>query len=110
MAKESILIVEDEDDILELIRYNLDREGYSVTGVSTGEDALRKVRAAPPGLILLDLMLPGMDGLDVCKTVKGNPATRHIPVIIVTAKTEESDIITGLELGAGPNDSGDSPA
>lgn len=100
MAKENILIVEDEEDILELVAYNLTKEGFRVKGVLTGEDALKKATKESPDLILLDLMLPGLDGLDVCRTLKSDPETKHIPVIMLTAKGEESDIITGLELGA----------
>jgi len=100
MGKEHILIVEDEEDILELIRYNLVKEGFSVTGLTSGETVLDTVKAKPPDLILLDLMLPGIDGFEVCRGVKRNPDTRHIPIVIVTAKGEEIDIVTGLELGA----------
>jgi len=100
MAKEKILVVDDEEDILELVRYNLSREGYQVTGSLTGEDALRKVRSATFDLIVLDLMLPGMDGLAFTKTVKNDSRLRGIPIIMLTAKGEEADIVTGLELGA----------
>jgi two-component system phosphate regulon response regulator PhoB len=98
--KETILIVEDEEEILELVAYNLAREGYSVRTVTTGEDALKEVRRQPPDLMLLDLMLPGVDGLEVCRKVKADSATRDLPVIMLTAKSEEADIVTGLELGA----------
>jgi two-component system phosphate regulon response regulator PhoB len=100
MAKKTILVVEDEGDILELIRYNLTREGFSVTAVADGEEAVKAVSRKPPDLILLDLMLPGIDGKEVCRLLKGDPKTTSIPIIMVTAKGEESDIITGLELGA----------
>ena len=100
MEKEKILVVDDEEDILELVRYNLSREGYKVTGSLTGEDALRKVRSDTFDLIVLDLMLPGMDGLAFTKTVKNDSRLRRIPIIMLTAKGEESDIVTGLELGA----------
>jgi two-component system alkaline phosphatase synthesis response regulator PhoP len=100
MAKEHILIVEDEEDILELVRYNLAREGYRVTGVVTGEEGLRTARAMIPDLILLDLMLPGVDGLEVCRVLKYDARTQHIPVVMLTAKGEEADVVTGLELGA----------
>jgi two-component system phosphate regulon response regulator PhoB len=100
MAKEHILIVEDEDDIRELIRYNLSREGYTVTEAASGEDGLRRVGESRPDLIVLDLMLPGIDGFGVCRTLKGDKATAEIPIVIVTAKGEEPDIVTGLELGA----------
>jgi len=100
MATERILVVDDEEDLLELIRYNLGKEGYQVHCVSTGETAIREARSQPPDLILLDLLLPAVDGLSVCKILKSDPATNHIPVVMVTAKTEEADIVTGLELGA----------
>ncbi|MEW6358203.1 MAG: response regulator [Planctomycetota bacterium] len=100
MAKERILVVEDEEDILELVRYNLAKEGYRVIGAVSGEEALAKVKAEPPDLVVLDLMLPGVDGLEVCKALKSDPKTAGIPVVMLTAKGEESDIVTGLELGA----------
>ena len=100
MAKEKILVVDDEEDILELVRFNLSREGYRVTGTLTGEDALRKARSDTFDLIVLDLMLPGMDGLSFTKIVKNDSRLRNIPIIMLTAKGEESDIVTGLELGA----------
>ena len=100
MAKEHILVVDDEEDILELLTYNLTREGYHVTGALTGEDALKKIRSAVFDLIVLDLMLPGIDGLEVTKRLKNDPKTRDIPILMLTAKGEEADIVTGLELGA----------
>lgn len=100
MAKENILVVDDEEDILELVQYNLAKEGYQVTGATTGEQGLEAARAKHPDLVLLDLMLPGMDGLDVCKVLKNDGATQDIPVIILSAKGEEADIVTGLEIGA----------
>jgi len=100
MGKKRVLVVEDEEDILELLRYNLSKEGYRVAGVRTGEEGLKAVRSDPPDLVLLDLMLPGMDGLEVCKTLKSDPGTQHVPIVMVTAKGEEADIVTGLELGA----------
>ena len=100
MVKERILVVDDEEDILELVRYNLAREGYHVAGALSGEDALRKARSQAFDLIVLDLMLPGIDGLEVTKILKANEKTRHIPIVMLTAKGEETDIVTGLELGA----------
>ena len=100
MAKEKILVVDDEEDILELIRYNLINEGYRVDCAASGEEALIKAAEQSPDLILLDLMLPGLDGLDVCRELKANSATRQIPVIMITAKGEDADIVSGLELGA----------
>jgi len=100
MAKEKILVIDDEEDILELLRYNLSIEGYQVLCAATGEDAFRQVASGPPDLIILDLMLPGMDGLEVARTIRGNPSTKEIPIIMLTAKGEEADIVAGLELGA----------
>jgi two-component system phosphate regulon response regulator PhoB len=100
MARETILVIEDEREIQELLRYNLAREGYRVTCVGSGEEAIRGIRSAPPDLVLLDIMLPGMDGLEVCRALKKDSSTRHIPVIMLTAKGEETDVVTGLELGA----------
>ena len=100
MAKEKILVVDDEEDILELVRYNLAREGYTVAGTLSGEEALRKARAEGYDLIILDLMLPGIDGLEVAKKLKANEKTRDVPIVMLTAKGEEADIVTGLELGA----------
>ena len=100
MAHESILAVEDDEDILELLKYNLAKEGYRVTAVTSGEEALRLARSTMPDLILLDLMLPGVDGLEVCRSLKMDAKTRLAPIIMLTAKGEEADIVTGLELGA----------
>ncbi len=98
--KASILAVDDEEDIQELIKYNLDKEGYGVIPASSGEEAVKLARKESPDLIILDLMLPGMDGLEVCKLLKNDPATKEIPLLMLTAKGEESDIVIGLELGA----------
>ncbi len=100
MMKQSVLVVEDEEDIRELVSYNLLKEGYQVAGVASGEDALAAVESKPPDLVLLDLMLPGLDGLSVCRKLKGNPLTETIPVVMLTAKGEEVDIVTGLNMGA----------
>ncbi|OHB67632.1 MAG: DNA-binding response regulator [Planctomycetes bacterium RBG_13_63_9] len=100
MSRKNILVVEDEEEIQELVRYNLAKEGYLVTCTGSGEDALKKVRRHPTDLLLLDLMLPGLDGLEVCKILRSDPAARDLPIIILTAKGEEVDIVTGLELGA----------
>lgn len=96
----SVLVVEDESDIRELITYNLRHEGFEVTGVKTGEEALEVVEAQLPDLILLDLMLPGLDGLRVCHSLKVNPRTKNIPIVMITAKSEESDVVRGLNMGA----------
>jgi len=100
MAREKILVVEDEEDILELIKYNLGKEGYQVSTATSGEDALETARRVIPDIILLDIMLPGMDGLETCRMLKREPITEKIPIVMLTAKGEESDIVTGLELGA----------
>ena len=100
MAKEKILVVEDESDIRELIRYNLAREGFEVAVAETGEEALETLHKGGFDLVLLDLMLPDMDGLEVCRILKGDEKSSKIPVVIVTAKGEEADIVVGLELGA----------
>jgi len=100
MANENILVVDDEEDVLELVRYNLDKSGYQVETATSGEEALAKARRKLPNLLILDLMLPGMDGLEVCKKLKNDTKTEGLPIIVLTAKGEETDIVTGLELGA----------
>lgn len=100
MAHEKVLVIEDEKDILELLSYNLEKEGYITYSCLNGEDALQEVFTIHPDIILLDLMLPGVDGLEVCKQLKHDNRSKDIPIIMVTAKGEDSDIITGLEVGA----------
>lgn len=100
MSSKNVLVVDDEQDIRELLQYNLEKEGYQVHTVATGEGALMHLKDKQPDLILLDLMLPGLDGLEVCKQVKGGSSTRRIPVLMLTAKGEEEDVIAGLEMGA----------
>ncbi len=100
MIRKTVVVVEDEEDILELIKYNLAKEGWQVTGASSGEEGLRNIKASPPDLVLLDLMLPGLDGLEVCRTLRRDPRTQTLPIIMLTAKGEEADVVTGLELGA----------
>jgi two-component system alkaline phosphatase synthesis response regulator PhoP len=100
MSNESILVMEDEEDILELLKYNLGKEGYRVTAVASGEEGLQAVQTSLPHLILLDLMLPGVDGLEVCRRLKQDARTRPVPIVMLTAKGEEADIVAGLELGA----------
>ena len=100
MPKERILVVDDEEDILDLIQFNLLREGYHVTLAASGEKAIELARKEIPDLIVLDLMLPGIDGLEVAKVLKNRAETRTIPIVMLTAKGEEADIVTGLELGA----------
>ncbi len=100
MAKERILVVDDEEDILELVRFNLAREGYVLICATSGEKTLEIARKEHPDLLVLDLMLPGIDGLEVAKILKNDVKTKDIPIIMLTAKGEEADIVTGLELGA----------
>jgi DNA-binding response OmpR family regulator len=100
MAKPRVLLIEDEADIRELIRYNLEQEGFKVREAATGEEGLVKARKKPPNMILLDLMLPGIQGLEVCRRLRKMSETRKTPLIMVTAKGEESDIVAGLEMGA----------
>jgi two-component system, OmpR family, alkaline phosphatase synthesis response regulator PhoP len=100
MSKSTILLVEDEEDIIELVEYNLKKEGYVVHSAATGEEGLRKARSLRPHLLILDLMLPGIDGFDICKLLKTDDVTRDIIVLILSAKGEEEDIVKGLEIGA----------
>ncbi len=100
MMKKSVLIVEDEEDIRELVSYHLLKEGYQVASVASGEEALAVAGEQPPDLILLDLMLPGVDGLAVCQKLRADPRTEHVAVMMLTAKSEEADMIRGLNLGA----------
>ena len=100
MPKKLILAIDDEKDILKLVQYNLEREGYQVLCEKTGEQGLETARSKQPDLIILDLMLPGMDGLEVCKILRSNRDTKHIPVLMLTAKGSEIDQVLGLELGA----------
>jgi two-component system phosphate regulon response regulator PhoB len=95
-----ILAVDDEEDILELLDYNLSKEGFRVLRVTSGEKALELARTERPDLIVLDLMLPGLDGLAVCKHLKSERETADIPIVMLTAKGEEADIVLGLEMGA----------
>jgi two-component system alkaline phosphatase synthesis response regulator PhoP len=100
MAHETILIVEDEKDIAELVAYNLKREGFRTRIAESGEKGLALAAANPPSLILLDLMLPGVDGREVCRRLKAGEATRSIPLVMLTARGEDTDVVAGLELGA----------
>lgn len=100
MKIEKIIVIEDESDILEVIAYNLRREGYEVLVSQDGEEGLEQIERSAPDLVVLDLMLPTIDGLEICRKLKTDPVTRSIPVVIVTAKGEESDIVLGLGVGA----------
>ncbi len=101
MENMTILIVDDEEDIIELVQLNLARHGYQTLACTTGEKALKIAESKQPDLIILDLMLPGMDGMEVCRRLKANPQTQKIPILMLTARGEEADIVAGLELGAG---------
>lgn len=100
MVDEAVLIIEDDPDIAELVEYNLGREGFRVLHAPSGEAGLGLALSRRPSLVLLDLMLPGMSGFDVCRQLKRREETRGIPVVMLTAKGEEADVVTGLELGA----------
>ncbi len=100
MSYGKVLVVEDNPDILELVAYNLESQGFEVVRTATGENALAQIKAKKIDLVVLDLMLPGINGLDVCRKIKQSEATRHIPVILLTAKSEDVDVISGLEIGA----------
>lgn len=99
-ATRHVLIVEDEPDQQELLRFNLSREGFQVSCAENGRQALEMIRHALPDLVLLDLMLPGMDGLEVCRQIRRDAAMAHVPIVMLTAKAEDSDVVAGLELGA----------
>jgi two-component system phosphate regulon response regulator PhoB len=100
LAKEKILAVDDDPDILKLLQYNLEKEGFSVITAANGQDALRLVRSQPPQAIILDLMLPEVDGLEVCRQIRRDEALSRIPILMLTAKGEEVDRVVGFELGA----------
>lgn len=100
MSKKKIVIIEDEPDILEVLSYNLKREGFDVFTATNGTLGLSLAEKVSPDLLLLDLMLPGLDGIEICSSIKNNPATQNTLIIMVTAKGEESDIVLGLGVGA----------
>jgi DNA-binding response OmpR family regulator len=100
VSAEEILVIEDDGDISELVQYNLERHGYKVHAASDGEMGFQAALRLQPALILLDIMLPGVDGLTLCRRLRENNDTRHVPIIMLTAKGEESDVVVGLELGA----------
>src|SRR5271168_4430886 len=100
MAKKKILVVEDDRDISELITYNLEREGYEIACLFDGSQAVDFTRKRKPDLIILDLMLPEVDGIEICRTLKSDAATKHIPIVMLTAKSEEADVVIGLQMGA----------
>jgi DNA-binding response OmpR family regulator len=100
VANEKIVVIEDEPDILDVLQYQLARERFNVKGVRDGEQGLQVVRAEEPDVVVLDIMLPGMDGIEVCRRLKSDPATQSIPVVMITARGEDSDIVVGLGVGA----------
>ncbi|MBI5360252.1 MAG: response regulator transcription factor [Planctomycetes bacterium] len=96
----TILVIDDEKDLIKLVDHNLSRDGYLVLGASDGIQGLATAKKQKPDIVLLDIMLPGIDGLDVCKKLKSDADTAHIPVIMLTARAQETDKVLGLELGA----------
>ncbi len=100
MTKKTVLVVEDDADIQEVVSYNLAREGFNVQRALTGEEGLRMAKSRKPDLIVLDLMLPGMDGMEVCRRIRKDPEIRKMPIVMLTAKAEDVDVVTGLEIGA----------
>jgi len=97
---ERVLIVDDDPDIVRLVRYNLSHSGYEVQSAGTGREALELVQKQPPDLVVLDVMLPDVDGLEVCRTLRQQPSSRRIPILMLTARGEEIDRVVGFELGA----------
>ena len=100
MAKNTIMVVDDEPDIRQLVKFNLEKEGFDVVSVADGESALEEVRNHYPDLIILDVMLPGIDGIEVCFKLKSDPAFKAIPIVMLSAKSDESDQLVGLKIGA----------
>ena len=100
MAKKTLLVIDDERDLVELVRYNLEKEGYRVLGAADGESGVSMALREKPDLVVVDLMLPGIDGLEVCRELRRRPQTARVPILVLTAKTAESDRVVGLELGA----------
>ena len=100
MARGNVLIIDDEKDLIELVRYNLEKEGYRVTSACDGESGLATAFQVMPDIVLIDLMLPGIDGLEVCQRLRSESKTAQIPILMLTAKSGETDRIVGLELGA----------
>ena len=100
MKKQKIIVVEDEPDLVDVVTYNLKREGYLVLAAQRGDEGINLIRSERPELVLLDLMLPGMDGLSICRQMKSDGSLSEIPIIIASAKGEESDVVIGLEMGA----------
>jgi DNA-binding response OmpR family regulator len=100
MAQATVLVIDDEKDVLELLRYNFEKNGFDVIAARDGESGLKAAAASPPDAIVLDIMMPGLDGLGVCRRLREEPRTARIPIILLTAKAGEADRVVGLELGA----------
>ncbi len=100
MAKKKILVIEDELDIIKIIEFNLTQEGYNIISINSGKEAISTVQKEEPDLIILDIMIPDLDGFEICKLLKANDNLKHIPIIMLSAKSQEHSIVTGLELGA----------
>jgi len=100
MAGKKILLIEDDRDIVELVRYNLEKDGYQVSATGDGATGLAQLRKSPPDLLLLDLMLPKLSGLEICKEIRRDAALNRLPILMLTARSEEADRVVGLELGA----------
>ncbi len=100
MADTRVLVIEDDEDIRELVRYNLARDRFTVIQAASGEEGIELALSQPPDVILLDLMLPGLDGAEVCKFLRNHAKTRQTPIIMMTAKSSEDDVVSGLNLGA----------
>ena len=95
-----LLLVEDDPDLLEILRLTFENEGYRTVQATNGEDALRIARRQSPDMVILDVMLPGLDGIEVCRQIRADPALKHLPILMLTARSEESDIVLGLGVGA----------
>ena len=100
MSRPSVLIVEDDREIADLVQFNLKREGFDADMVHRGREALERIRKQPPDVVVLDLMLPDLDGLEICRRIRAGDETRRVGIVMVTAKGDESDVVAGIELGA----------
>ncbi len=100
MKQATVLVIDDERDVIELVRYNLEKNGFEVIAARDGKSGVAAAKASPPDIVLLDLMMPEMDGLEVCRTLRAEPKTKRVPVIMLTAKAAEADRVVGLEMGA----------
>ena len=100
MKRSTVLVIDDERDVIELVRYNLEKNGFEVVAARDGKSGVAAAKASPPDIVMLDLMMPEMDGLEVCRTLRSEPKTKRVPVIMLTAKAAEADRVVGLEMGA----------